>query len=46
MRGGLIGAIAAGGMTQPAAGQIGAISVVLLHKARTSPSTQRHTQEA
>jgi hypothetical protein len=46
MRGGLIGAIAAGGMTHPAAGQTGAISVVLLHKARIWPSTQRQTQEA
>jgi hypothetical protein len=46
MRAGLIGAIAAGGMMQPAAGQIGVISVVLLHKARIWPSTQRQTQEA
>jgi hypothetical protein len=46
MRAGLIGAIVAGGIPHPVAGQTGAISIVLLHNARISPSTQRHTQEA
>lgn len=46
MRGGLIGAIAAGATTHAVTGQIGAMSMGLLHKARILPSTQRHTQEA
>ncbi len=46
MRNGWIGAIEAGGIAQPIPGQIGAMSVELLHKGCISPSTQRHTQDA
>jgi hypothetical protein len=46
MRGGLIGAIAAGGIPHTVTEQIGWTSTALLHKARIVPSTQRHTQAA